>query len=173
MPGLRWLRSGSVTSDSSTVPPSPVTIAPGGGADAGQGAAFPAQVWERRFSGQPSRVQGARRFVAGFLGDDWPDVDTAMLLTSELATNAVLHSRSGMPGGKFIVRVTVRPGDCVQVEVGDDGGPWALRPADGERGRGLEIVAAVASAWGREGSASAGWVVWARLEWPREGADGG
>ncbi|MEU3169405.1 ATP-binding protein [Streptosporangium sp. NPDC006930] len=49
-------------------------------------------VISQRFPATPDQVRGARAFVADILGDDHPLRDDAMLLTSELATNAVEHS---------------------------------------------------------------------------------
>jgi anti-sigma regulatory factor (Ser/Thr protein kinase) len=52
---------------------------------------------------RPASVRGARVFTAGVLGDDGVEasvVELAVLLVSELVTNAVVHARSG-------VRVTV------------------------------------------------------------------
>ncbi len=66
-----------------------------------------------------------------------------MLCLSELATNAIEHSRSGQPGGAFTVRVRLHPVICV--EVADQGGPpTQRRDPDGLRGRGLTIVAELA-----------------------------
>jgi serine/threonine-protein kinase RsbW len=118
---------------------------------------------ECKFEGDAAQVRAARRFVTGFLSGDWPDGDAAVLLASELAANAVLHSLSGRPGGKFTVRAAMKPGEYLWVEVEDEGGTWVTRDADGERGRGLDIVAAVADEWGRDGDPVTGWVVWARL----------
>lgn len=71
--------------------------------------------------------------------------DDVVLCASELATNAVRHSRSGLRGGTFTVRVTVAHGVSVRVDVEDDGGPWAPALADPDRHHGLDIVGAVAS----------------------------
>ena len=50
---------------------------------------------EQRFSPTPEGVRAARHFVQAALDDIDPDVcDTAVLLTSELATNAILHART-------------------------------------------------------------------------------
>src|SRR5690242_9890192 len=49
--------------------------------------------------GRPEYVREARKFVARAIGADHPRADAALLLTSELVTNAVTHSRSGLPGG--------------------------------------------------------------------------
>ena len=120
---------------------------------------------ECRLAGEAAQVRAARRFVAELLGDNWPDVDAAVLLTSELAANAVLHSASGRPGGKFTVRAAVEPGVYLWVEVEDEGGPWTQTPGDREAGHGLDIVWAIADDWGKDGGPMTGWVVWARVEW--------
>jgi serine/threonine-protein kinase RsbW len=129
---------------------------------------------ECRLAGEAAQVRAARQFVAGLLSDDWPDVDEAVLLTSELAANAVLHSASGRPGGKFTVRATVQPRDYLWVEVEDEGGPWTQAVGDGEPGHGLDIVSTIADDWGKDGSPVTGWIVWARVDWPpgMSGAEG-
>jgi hypothetical protein len=38
---------------------------------------------ECRLAGEAAQVRAARRFIAELLGDDWPDVDAAVLLTSD------------------------------------------------------------------------------------------
>ncbi|MGD0378305.1 MAG: hypothetical protein ABSB01_27520 [Streptosporangiaceae bacterium] len=43
--------------------------------------------------------------------------DDVILCASELATNATLHSRSGLQGGTFTVRASIDLGHSVQVEV--------------------------------------------------------
>ena len=109
----------------------------------------------RVFPGAAVQVREARRFLARVL-DGCPAGDDALLCASELATNAVLYSRSGRPGGRFAVRSAVRAGR-VRVEVEDEGGPW--RPGgeqngqsgqSGQSGRGLVIVGQLASRWGRD-----------------------
>src|SRR5436305_5313308 len=67
---------------------------------------------------RPASVRSARVFTAGVLGGDGVEasvVELAVLLVSELVTNAVVHARSG-------VRVTVHVGaHWVRVEVEDQG----------------------------------------------------
>lgn len=100
----------------------------------------------------PGRVQDvrcARRFVGQVL-EGRPCQELAVLLTSEIATNAVLHSRSG-DGGKVTI-VVIDLGTVVRVEVVDDGSDHrphvAARKADlADRGRGLQIVEEVALRW--------------------------
>src|SRR5215467_5661359 len=98
-------------------------------------AAAAPPVTARVFAGDAGQVRAARRFVAGAL-DGCTGVSDALLCVSELATNAVLHSRSGRPGGRFTVRATRQAGS-VRVEVTDEGGPWGHeRDGDGQGGRG-------------------------------------
>jgi anti-sigma regulatory factor (Ser/Thr protein kinase) len=116
----------------------------------------------RVFPGEAGQVREARRFLAGVL-DGGPAADDALLCVSELATNAVLHSRSGRPGGGFTVRATARAGS-VRVEVDDEGGPW--QPASdgqGQSGRGLLIVGELASRWGRD-HGDGGRTVWFEID---------
>jgi anti-sigma regulatory factor (Ser/Thr protein kinase) len=129
----------------------------------------------------------ARRFVRDTLrsweltGQDRPDalealVDDAVLLTSELVTNAVLHA--GTP-----VQVTCRllvdacadgrPGSAVEIAVLDRR-PGPLRPelphtalqaAERVSGRGLLLPAELASSWGVT-YARAAKAVWFRMVLP-------
>ena len=96
---------------------------------------------------EPASVGQARRFVRGVLADWGLEslVDTVTLLTSELATNAVLHARTG-----FAVVVSWSPKD-VRVDV-LDGSAVAPRPRQpsltAATGRGVNMVAALADHWG-------------------------
>ncbi|MDQ1615026.1 MAG: hypothetical protein QOJ60_965 [Actinomycetota bacterium] len=93
-------------------------------------------------------------------------VDDAVLLTSELATNAVLHAGTG-----FDVECALLDG-AVLIEVLDHY-PTRTLPAsppdevedDSEGGRGLQLTAAVAATWGVEYSLSTK-RVWFRIELP-------
>ena len=91
-----------------------------------------------------------------------------MLLACELATNAVLHSRSGRPDGTFTVRATLYPGDYAWVEVADEDGPWTRGKHDNEYKRGLAIVATIAGNgnWGIDGDRGSR-VARFRLNWDR------
>lgn len=132
----------------------------------------------RRFPGLAHQIRHARRFVERQLGAS-PEISTATLLTSEIATNAVTHSASGIPGGKFEVTVYASDG-WARVEVRDLGGPELPRPQHrdphdaSEHGRGLDLVEALATAWGTEPRADGlGRVVWFELTWGGDGpADG-
>jgi anti-sigma regulatory factor (Ser/Thr protein kinase) len=118
----------------------------------------------RTFPACPEEVSRARAFLGRVLGDCRMTED-AVLICSELATNAVLHSRSARPGGQFTVRAEVRDGDYVWVEVEDQGGRWIDEESSDQRGHGLEIVAELADYWDVRGDDTAR-VVCARLDWP-------
>src|ERR1700743_1064029 len=63
--------------------------------------------WEKTYAGQPSTVSHVRRDVRDLLGP-CPDVvsEDVELVVSELAANAIRHSRSGIDGGTYTVRVS-------------------------------------------------------------------
>ena len=115
-------------------------------------------------AGRAERARVARAFVGAVLGPEHPCGDVAVLLVSEIFGNSVQHSRSDDPGET--VTVAVRAGDgVVRVEVADRSGPGVpeLRPADhgAEGGRGLQLVAGLASRWGwrRRGGRTVIWFV--------------
>lgn len=96
------------------------------------------------FPATADQVPVARRFLATIL-DGSALTGDAVLCLSEIATNALQHSNSARPGGTFSVRAGFRRGR-LRVEVEDEGGRWEPRPAsDWQRGRGLLIVAALAT----------------------------
>ena len=94
-------------------------------------------------------VATARRMVRGFLSPTLPEhlVRVAVLLTSELVTNAVVHATTA-----FRLDV-VADDDVVRVAVADsaDGVAEPARAIDAaEHGRGLQLVDALSSRWGTE-----------------------
>lgn len=96
---------------------------------------------------EPASVGQARRFVRRALEDWQLDglVDTVMLLTSELATNAVLHARTAfavvVSRSHAEVRVDVLDGSAVA--------PRERQPSPlAGTGRGVGMVAALADHWG-------------------------
>lgn len=121
-----------------------------------------ARRWEWRFEPSPQAAADLRRRVRATLASRRIPYDAALLVASELATNAVVHAGTALVVGFEVHRTTLR------VEV-RDGAPTALlagaAAADAESGRGLGIVAACATAWGVTHDAT-GKVVWAEL--PRE-----
>jgi anti-sigma regulatory factor (Ser/Thr protein kinase) len=97
-----------------------------------------------------SRAQSARAarlFIKERL-NAWGNQDVAEaaeLLTNELVTNSILHA-----GTDIVVEASHEP-EVVRIEVSDfDGGAVGRRRGalDDERGRGLELVDALARSWG-------------------------
>jgi anti-sigma regulatory factor (Ser/Thr protein kinase) len=101
--------------------------------------------------GRPEHVHEARAFVAKALGELHPSLDTAVLLTSEIVTNAVTHSRSRYPTGTVRVVIT-ESGGGLRFDIGDDGSEISSPVVRGEvlgtDGHGLFLVQALASQWG-------------------------
>lgn len=117
------------------------------------------------FPGTAAEVSEAREFVRGVLGQDWPAVDDILLMVSEISSNAVRHTASAGQDSSFDVTISAAD-DTLRISVGDSGSASEPRlPVDGEdtgtltSGRGLRIVAALASAWGFSGD-ELGRVVW-------------
>jgi serine/threonine-protein kinase RsbW len=109
------------------------------------------------FHGEASQVGRVRAGLRQFLGS-CPRADDAVLVASELAANAILHSRSA--GQVFTVRAEVLR-DHIWIEVEDAGGSWLVRQQQDGR-HGLDIVTALAADWGTESSNGCR-VVWARV----------
>lgn len=131
------------------VTPGPARATPGGA--------------QRTFELEATSVGLARRFVATTLAA-WGATgytDPAVSICSELATNAVLHART-----PFSVRLQLL-GARLRLEVAD-GSAQAPRPRNystkATTGRGLGMVAALASDWGTtvHGSGKRVWVELAR-----------
>lgn len=105
--------------------------------------------WARAFPGTPRQAGAARRFAAALLAGS-PFCDDALVVVSELFTNAVRHTHSGQPGGLVIVQVS-RWRLGVRLAVTDQGSPGrpVIRvPAFGEpaeSGTGLFLVSQLAS----------------------------
>ena len=108
---------------------------------------------------EPSSSRAARRFVAdfcareGIVGDP---VDTLLLLTAEVVTNAVVYGRSDV-----VLSITPSP-RRVRVSVGDENTRLPQRresDPDALNGRGLVLVEALAERHGVDVS-SLGKTVW-------------
>ena len=116
-----------------------------------------AEIIERlRLPPEPSSAGAARRFVAAALAAGDEVAELAVLLVSELASNAVLHART-----TFEVAVHVGEGG-LRVEVSDGNSTLpSLRTYVRESisGRGLHMVAASADRWGFDAQPG-GKVVW-------------
>ena len=105
---------------------------------------------EIRLPGLAAEVSAARRFVRDVLGEH-PGRTDAVLLTSEIGTNAIEHSRSGRPGGSFLVQVrwTIQWVRVAVVDDGADGAPCLRRVGTSrEGGRGVALLDELAVRWG-------------------------
>jgi len=113
------------------------------------------------FARGPLAPWQARRFVTDVLRGWRLDelVDPATLVVTELATNAVVHARSG-----FTVSLN-HDGPVVRIAVGDGAAAVPQRTprrTQATRGRGLPIIEALASRWGHF-ALDGGKLVWAEL----------
>ncbi|WP_327259084.1 ATP-binding protein [Streptomyces sp. NBC_01240] len=127
---------------------------------------------ERFYRRERRSVPAAREFVRGAVAD-WgfgARLDDVLLCVSELATNALVHGAP--PGRGYLVRLLLEEvGAALRVEVHDSGGGQpGVREPDGDSGRGLLLVAAVADRWG-VGERNPGKIVWCAFG--RPGAFGG
>jgi serine/threonine-protein kinase RsbW len=106
-------------------------------------------IWRRSFPGLAEHVRQAREFV-GFLLTDLPHVDEIVLVTSEFAANALRHTASARPGGRYLLEVR-RWSDGASVSLTDQGSHKVPRVPEhddlAECGRGLQTVQALASEW--------------------------
>jgi anti-sigma regulatory factor (Ser/Thr protein kinase) len=117
------------------------------------------------FPGAPEQISTARVRVRKFL-DGCPAADNTVLILSELATNAAVHSLSR--NGVFTVRVK-RYDTCVYLEVEDAGGPWISTPRD-NRPHGLDVVRTLARTWGIRESPGRR-TVWATVDFQEAGGN--
>jgi len=101
--------------------------------------------------GRAEHVSEARKFVGKAIGADNPAADVAVLLTSEIVTNAVVHSDSRQAGGTVLLVVTEISGG-LRVEVTDDGSDLTRPVVKGDvyasEGHGLYLVQSLADQWG-------------------------
>ncbi|MFD1546539.1 ATP-binding protein [Nonomuraea guangzhouensis] len=120
--------------------------------------------------GLAASVPMARMFVKTMLAGVGGDISDALLVLSELVTNAAKHSDSAMPGGWVRVRVKRVDVGLVQIEVIDDGSASCPSPrypnAHGEDGRGLGIVDDLAAKWGWRQFGGKRLAVWALMNVP-------
>jgi hypothetical protein len=133
-----------------------------GGQEVTTAPAAQATRYQRIYPGYPAQVAQVRcdltRHLAGC-----PAAGDAVLIASETAANAVLHSASA--GESFTIRCQASPGH-LRIEVEDLGGPWHQRNP-GDRPHGLDIIVALTGpdGWGTQPASAGGRIVWAELSW--------
>jgi serine/threonine-protein kinase RsbW len=115
--------------------------------------------------GRAEQVRAARTFVARALGELSAITHTAVLLASELVTNAIRHSNSREAGGS-VTLVVLEIADGVRIEVTDNGSELSSPVVKGavfsSDGHGLFLVEAMAQQWGYLRD-DAGTTVWFQL----------
>lgn len=126
--------------------------------------------------GTPEHVADARCQLAEFLAEAGMPadvVDSAVLAGCELITNAVLHSASGLAGGKVTVHAVVAPFGWGQVDVCDQGpipsgeqrSPFQIQASGrSETGLGLFLVTGLSFETGAYDDPD-GHVAWFRIGW--------
>ncbi|TLS40356.1 ATP-binding protein [Streptomyces montanus] len=115
----------------------------------------------------PASVAVARRNVRELLGE-WgvsrETGDNVVLVTSELVTNAIIHTASDL----IVCRLRTS-GELLRIEVEDQNCsrtlPAVCRPKpDDQNGRGLMLISELSSDWGVTDTADgSGRIVWAEL----------
>ncbi|TYB52379.1 ATP-binding protein [Nonomuraea sp. PA05] len=94
------------------------------------------------------------------------DLERVRLVLTELLSNAVVHTRSGLPGGLVAVQVSEVGDGLVRIVVADAGALTIPQPRLSEdhedHGRGLVLVEAQATRWGTQ-PGSLGTSVWAEV----------
>jgi serine/threonine-protein kinase RsbW len=133
-------------------------------------------VFCRTFRGERKELAAVRRFAGEVLPADCPVLADLVLMLDEVAANAVLHTCSGLPGGRFEVVIRHRA-DAARAEVWDAGAraePGEPAPPDWskEAGRGLFLVSMLAKEWGSQ-RVDSGRVVWFELRDAHDGLSGG
>ncbi|MEU9325631.1 ATP-binding protein [Streptomyces canus] len=116
----------------------------------------PTREFAMRFTSTPRGARLARRLVSHRL-NEWghpytsPANETVTLIAAELTANAVRHGH--VPGRDFHLSVTeTAPGNTLRIEVTDTRAEKlpapGTQPLDGESGRGLLLIDALADDWG-------------------------
>ena len=117
-------------------------------------------------AGPAAAAQARRQVRAAISAWDVPvDPDVAVLLTSELVTNAIRHQ----PGETVLLIVTATPGQ-LRVDVHDTSRSLPVpadAPPDAEAGRGLVLVASLSADWGYHRT-PAGKAVYFTLPFPED-----
>lgn len=113
------------------------------------------------FDPQPGQVGAARRFAMDTVGQWGLEHEDVVLVTSELAANAVVHA-----GTPFTVAL-ILDGHRITIEVADQDPrlpEFAPDSVLAQGGRGLLIVDRLARAWGARPGPVVGKVVWAEFD---------
>jgi serine/threonine-protein kinase RsbW len=127
----------------------------------------------KTYQGKADTVREVRRDVREMVGA-CPEViaEDAVLIASELATNAVKHSRSGDDGGTYAVRVSHFAAEripYVWIEVDDGGNPSWDGVLRSEPTHGLSVIEGLSTWMGTEDRPQGRRAVFARLQYRPDG----
>ena len=129
--------------------------------------------WEKTFPGVLGTMRELRRSVRESLVDSTDALaDDVETVVSELAANAVRHSRSGLVNGTYTVRLAhfrTRDVPYIWVEVEDKGNPDWDGECDLNPMHGLAVCQALTNWLGTRGKANGNRVVYARIEYRSDG----
>ncbi|MFC3520144.1 ATP-binding protein [Streptomonospora nanhaiensis] len=133
------------------------------------------------FGHEPDQISAARSWAWRTSGLGYDHADSLLLVLSELHTNAIRHTASGLPGGTVRIDLERLPDRGLRVSVTDQGPrPGAATtvptPASAdlftdlvteESGRGLDLVASLSRDWGwHRDDSGTGVTVWAEFDRP-------
>jgi hypothetical protein len=123
--------------------------------------------WRKAYPGRTDQAAPARKFTALLLAGTGHG-ENAEWIAAEFISNALLHTKSGGPGGWFGVEVMLGEFALIAVyDLGGGGVPHALPGQAGggleEHGRGLLGASRLAARMGFCGNPSDGHTVWAQL----------
>ena len=125
----------------------------------------------RLTAGPAAAAQARRQVRAAICTWDIPvDPDVAILLTSELVTNAIRHEVTGI-----VMLAITCPAGQLRVDVHDTSRALPMlidAPVDAETGRGLMLVTTLSAEWGFYRT-PAGKAVYFTLAFPPEAAESG
>jgi hypothetical protein len=129
--------------------------------------------WEKTYDGLPVTVRHVRHDVRSVLGP-CPEIvaDDLELVVSELAANAIRHSRSGTDGGTYTVRISHQATEKVPsiwVEVLDQGSPSWDGILRAEPTHGLSVIQHLSTWMGADDEADGHRTVYARLDYRTDG----
>ena len=111
----------------------------------------------RRFVPRVESAADARSFVSSAVRDTRIDRMDALLLTSELVNNAIVHAQS-----EFVVRVGFTP-SLLRIEVSDDSDAPPMVGRHQPAIHGLEMVDRLVPDWGYAAGEGGGKTVWAEV----------
>jgi anti-sigma regulatory factor (Ser/Thr protein kinase) len=129
--------------------------------------------WTKKYPGTADTVREVRHDVNEIIGP-CPEAiaEDIVLVVSELATNAIRHSRSGEDGGTYAVRIShcvTEKIPYVWIEVQDQGSPSWDGTVRAEPTHGLSVVQGLSTLLGSEDGPKGQRTVYARLQYRADG----